>query len=420
MDRTELLSRERLAGYDPERLERAVILLVGAGAAGCNIALDLALSGVGELRVVDFDHVEASNVSRAPLFRRERLVGGRVRHKARELAQGFLAFSYAANPLARFAVAPVQALGLGAFQGVDVVISAVDGFRDRAWLSDAARACGVPFIEVGFSAPRGHVSVFPNRSSEEPGWRCLMPGADTGGISCALYARQVADEGRVPATQTVAATFGALAAEAAILALHGEFPLGGHLRDLDIRTGQGTSLRVASDPLCRSHHTHRDVLRVEVATSAPLAALFEAVREFAHEPVVHLPAPFLLQAPCALCGASVHVGKPSWAVRDPPTCRTCPKVAQLHGAGVLSQSTVTPDDELAARPCRALGIAPGAIVLVEDLRSGTSRAVRVAGSPDDLFLSRRRESASASDDAPPAPPSDGAAPTPAAPGDVAN
>ena len=191
MDRTELLSRERLAGYDPERLERAVILLVGAGAAGCNIALDLALSGVGELRVVDFDHVEASNVSRAPLFRRERLVGGRVRHKARELAQGFLAFSYAANPLARFAVAPVQALGLGAFQGVDVVISAVDGFRDRAWLSDAARACGVPFIEVGFSAPRGHVSVFPNRSSEEPGWRCLMPGADTGGISCALYARSV-------------------------------------------------------------------------------------------------------------------------------------------------------------------------------------------------------------------------------------
>lgn len=399
MDSTEVFSRERLAGYDPARLEKAVVLLVGAGAAGCNIALDLALSGVGELRIVDFDHVEASNVSRAPLFKRERLAGGRVRHKAREVAQGFLSFALASDPLARFATVPIEALGLGAFRGVDVVISAVDSFRVRAWLSDAARRCGIPFVECGFSAPRGHVSVFPNRASDEPCWRCLMPNVSSGGASCTLYARQIASEGRVPATQTVAAVFGALAAEAALLALHGEFPLGGRMRDLDVRTGRGSTIEVVADPCCTGHDRLGEVTDVAVAASAPLSSLFEAVHGLVADPLVHLPMPFLTRAPCALCGASVSIGKPVWSVREPPVCRTCPKVLQLHGLGVVTQSTVTRSDELSARPCRALGIAPGAILLVEDGVTQDALSVRIAGTVDDLFTSRRRDAPATADHA---------------------
>ncbi len=399
MDSKEMLSRERLAGYDPARLEKGVMLLVGAGAAGCNAALDLALSGVGELRVVDFDHVEASNISRAPLFKRERLSGGRVRHKARELAQGYLSFALASDPLVRFATVPIEALGLGAFRGVDVVISAVDSFPVRAWLSDAARRCGIPFVECGFSAPRGHVSVFPNRAADEACWRCLMPNVSSGGVSCDLYARQVVSEGRVPATQTVAAVFGALAAEAALLALHGELPLGGRMRDFDVRTGRGSTIEIVADPCCTGHDRFGEIIDVAVAASAPLSALFEAVQGLVAEPVVHLPMPFLTRAPCAICGAGVSIGKPVWAVREPPVCRTCPKVAQLHGLGVVTQSTVTRSDELTARPCRSLGIAPGAILVVEDGVTHDARAVRIAGTVEDLFTSRRRDASPTSDDA---------------------
>lgn len=398
MEWKDVLSRERLAGYDPARLEQATVLLVGAGAAGCNTALDLALSGVGELRVVDFDHVEASNISRAPLFKRERLTGGRLRHKARELAQGFLSFSLASAPVARFATAPIEALGLGAFRGVDVVISAVDSFRVRAWLSDAARRCGIPFVECGFSAPRGHVSVFPNRTAEEPCWRCLMPNVGTGGASCTLYAQQVVSEGRVPATQTVAAVFGALAAEAALLALHGEFPLGGRLLDLDARTGRGTTIEIGTDPCCPGHDRPGAVTDIPVAASAPLSALFEALQGLVEEPVVHLPMPFLVRAPCARCGAGVPIGKPVWAVREPPLCRVCPKTAQLHGLGVVTQTAITRQDELSARSCRSFGIAPGAILTVEDGVSHGARAVRIACAVDDLFTSLRRAPSVPSDD----------------------
>jgi len=384
------LSRERLAGYDPARLGAASVLLVGAGAAGNNVALTLALSGLGELRVVDFDHVEPSNLSRAPLFRRERLGGGRQRHKAREVAQGFLAHAMAPDPVARFATVPFEALGLGAFRGVDVVVSAVDSFRGRALLSDAARRCGIPFVECGFSAPRGHVSVFSNQRADGPCWRCLMPGATAGGASCTLYARAAAAEGRIAATQSVAAMFGAMAAEAALLALHGEFPLGDRMCDLDVRTGHAHVLEVVVEPGCGGHTALPEVVEVEVADSAPLSALFDVAERLVSRPIVHLPTPLLLRAPCALCGAGVTLGKPVWAVREPPQCRACPKVPQLSGQGVVTQGTVTRDDELASRACKALGIAPGAIVVVEDGSDSRAVALRIAGTVDDLFTTRRR------------------------------
>ncbi len=88
---TGLFDRERLAGYDPQLLNQAYVAVVGLGAAGCNIVQTLALSGVGNLGLVDFDVVEASNLTRSPLFDRRRLQGQRPRFKAREAALGALA-----------------------------------------------------------------------------------------------------------------------------------------------------------------------------------------------------------------------------------------------------------------------------------------------------------------------------------------
>src|SRR5438552_392866 len=103
----ELFSREARAGYDRARLDRGVGVLVGAGALGNNVAQTLALCGLGELRIIDFDHVARSNLTRAPLFRPERLRGARPRPKAHELALGFLAHAYATAPVVRAAAARV-------------------------------------------------------------------------------------------------------------------------------------------------------------------------------------------------------------------------------------------------------------------------------------------------------------------------
>ena len=46
-------SRELLAGYNPKLLAESTVLIVGVGALGQNLALNLALSGVGKLRIID-------------------------------------------------------------------------------------------------------------------------------------------------------------------------------------------------------------------------------------------------------------------------------------------------------------------------------------------------------------------------------
>jgi molybdopterin/thiamine biosynthesis adenylyltransferase len=405
----DLHSRETLAGYDRARLERAVVMTVGAGAAGNNIVQTLALGGVGEQRVIDPDTIEPSNLTRSPLFRRERLAGNRRRHKARELAVGALAHSYAASPVARYAVARIESLGLGVFEGVDVVISAVDSLAVRAYLADATRLLGVPFVEVGFAAAHGHLSVFPNRSGEEACWRCLHPQVASGGFSCALYAAEAEAQGRIPATQTIAAVFGALAAEAAIQALHGEFPLGGQVLELNIRTGATLSYAISPDPACPGfHRRYPKPTLLEVGADEPLRAIFAALGPRMVEPVLHLPMPYLVAAPCTRCGALVSVGRPIESGLDRVLCKACPTVPQLGPGGLQVLTQVRATDSIRDRACRKAGLPPGAIFQVEDVGRRTMEVVRLRGTPGDLLLTvgpRDRAGADRSDDDPPPAPS---------------
>ena len=53
-----------ICGWDQERLTRARVMVAGVGALGNASAVDLALTGIGRLLLVDFDHIETSNLSR--------------------------------------------------------------------------------------------------------------------------------------------------------------------------------------------------------------------------------------------------------------------------------------------------------------------------------------------------------------------
>lgn len=385
----DLFSREALAGYDRDKLERGVVTLVGCGAGGSNVAHNASLSGVGEMRLIDYDTIEASNLTRSPLFRRVTVSRSTPPFKARELALGFVATSYASNPVARYAVARVEDLGLGALAGSDVVISAADSFTVRAQLADATRLLGIPLVEIGFHAPHGQVSVFSNRTKGAACWRCLHPEVSAGGVSCSTYAASVVSEGRVPATQTVASALAAIAGEAAIQALHGRFPLDGRVLHLDVRSGAASLLEVTPDPECPGcHRLLGDIRRLDVRCDEPLARVFEALGDVVQRPVVHLPSPFVVEAPCARCGASVPVGKPHALVREVPVCAKCDTAAPP--GQLIAISTVEPGDRFARFKCRKLGLPTAAIFEVEDFESRSVMAVQLAGSADDIFVAKRR------------------------------
>jgi len=58
-----------ISWWERKRVEEAKILVVGAGALGNEVIQNLALMGVGYLYIIDFDTIEAANLSRSPLFR---------------------------------------------------------------------------------------------------------------------------------------------------------------------------------------------------------------------------------------------------------------------------------------------------------------------------------------------------------------
>ena len=128
--------------WDQQRLAEARVMVVGAGALGNEVLKNLALLGVGYLFIVDFDMVEASNLSRSVLFRSE----DAGRPKAEVAAERVQAI----NP--DVAVIPFHGdvtrdLGLGVYRRMDVVIGCLDSREARLAVNRACWRVGGPWVD---------------------------------------------------------------------------------------------------------------------------------------------------------------------------------------------------------------------------------------------------------------------------------
>ena len=125
------------------RLLGAKVAVVGVGATGAASASLLARAGVGRLRLIDRDFVEASNLQRQVLFDEEDAAEGLPKAEAarRKIAR----FNSAVAVEARIAdLVPANAEEM--LGGVDVVLDATDNFETRYLINDFAVARGVPWI----------------------------------------------------------------------------------------------------------------------------------------------------------------------------------------------------------------------------------------------------------------------------------
>ncbi len=199
------------------------------------------------------------------------------------------------------------------------------------------------------------------------------------------------EQGRTPATQPSASLFASLAAELAIQALHGRFPIEDAAIHFDLHTGQSRVVAVTPDEHCPgAHRIAEDVHDLAVSAAEPLDALFALAAQLVPDPVIQLPAAFVVEAPCARCGAPVAVGRPAWALREAPECRVCPALPQIGNAGALTLATLSPSDGLGRRRLRDLGLPPGATFEIASASTAETLLARLAGTVDDHFTTRRR------------------------------
>jgi molybdopterin/thiamine biosynthesis adenylyltransferase len=160
-----------------QRLAGARVGLVGCGATGSALALLLARSGVGLLRIVDRDYVEPSNLQRQALFDEE---------DARESLPKALA---AARQIARFNsqitvephVADLTPANCADLLGdVDLILDGTDNFETRYLINDYAVKNSVAWI---YSAAVGSYAVTLNvLPGETACLACVFPDPPRGTV----------------------------------------------------------------------------------------------------------------------------------------------------------------------------------------------------------------------------------------------
>ena len=157
-----------------KQLEKARVLLVGAGGLGSPAAFYLAAAGVGFLRLVDDDVVDRSNLHRQILHTEDRIGELKVDSAACSLK--------ALNPRTQIDSRSVRLSAENVdtlLADVDLVIDGADNFPTRYLLSDACVKLRKPLVYGAVHRFEGQVSVFDagRQPGQAPCYRCLFPQA---------------------------------------------------------------------------------------------------------------------------------------------------------------------------------------------------------------------------------------------------
>jgi molybdopterin/thiamine biosynthesis adenylyltransferase len=157
-----------VGGIGQKRINRAAVLVVGAGGLGSPVALYLAAAGVGKIGIVDNDVVDTSNLQRQILH-----TTAAIGRKKVESARDTL---LALNP--NLDIVPLD-LRLNAgnifdiLKDYDVVAEGSDNFPTKFLVNDACVMTGTPLSMAGIFRFSGQIlTVVPRQG---PCYRCLIP-----------------------------------------------------------------------------------------------------------------------------------------------------------------------------------------------------------------------------------------------------
>ncbi|MDY7221943.1 thiazole biosynthesis adenylyltransferase ThiF [Halalkalibacterium halodurans] len=162
-----------------QKLQNSAVLIVGIGALGTVLANHFVRAGIGHVRMVDRDYVEASNLQRQLLFDED---------DVREC----LPKAVAAQQKLQKVNSDIKVEGIVAdvtvenihelMEGMDLVLDGTDNFQTRFLINDACFQMGLPFIYGGAVSSRGMTAMFiPEKT---PCLRCFIQEGQGSGQTC--------------------------------------------------------------------------------------------------------------------------------------------------------------------------------------------------------------------------------------------
>ncbi|PKQ26418.1 MAG: hypothetical protein CVT64_04885 [Actinobacteria bacterium HGW-Actinobacteria-4] len=212
-------------------LSRARVAIVGVGGIGCPAAIYLAAAGVGQLTIIDPDHVSVTNLHRQVLYG-----AGDVGLPKAQTAAAAIRRMSPDSEVSAVPCAVTSANAMGLLAGHDVIVDGTDTFAARFVVADAGVELGIPVAWGAVLGWDGHVTVFDSLVT----LRDLHPAEPAGDIasceSSAVLGTLCGQVGSAVATEAVK-----------IITGMGQ-PLVGRIASIDARTGRWREVELLPAP----------------------------------------------------------------------------------------------------------------------------------------------------------------------------
>jgi adenylyltransferase/sulfurtransferase len=314
---------EFISWWEREKVQNAKVLVVGAGALGNEVIKNLALMGVGYIFIIDFDKIEAANLSRSVLFRE----GDNNRSKAEVVAAR--AKSINPNVHIQYLNADVTTgLGLGIIRRMDAIIGCLDNREARLAVNRFCYWMNKPWVDGAIQELLGLMRVF--KPGEGACYECTLTEAALRDLSlrysCQLLARQNVLMGKVPTTPTIASIIGGMQAQEALKLIH----------DMPVEPGKVTHFNGLTNVMhttayvpreeCESHWTYGEVTELPArAERTTLQDLLRIARsDLGEHAVIELDQELVTSLECPNCHTMEQVLQPMSAITfEAGHCPTC-------------------------------------------------------------------------------------------------
>jgi len=323
---------EFISWWEREKVQNAKVMVVGAGALGNEVIKNLTLMGVGHLFIVDFDKVEAANLSRSILFRE----GDDNRSKA-EIAA---ARAKSINPdvHVQYMNGDVTTqLGLGIIRRMDVIIGCLDNREARLAVNRFCYWVNKPWVDGAIQELLGLMRVFvPGQGAC---YECTLTEQALRDLSmrysCPLLARQNILLGKVPTTPTIASIIGGMQSQEALKLINGMPVEPGKVTHFNGMVNEMHTTAYSPRDDCESHWTYGEITelpaRAERTTLGDLLRIARA--DLGPDAMLELDQELITQLECPNDHTVEEILRPlSEVTFEAGHCPTC---------GVLRESTLT-------------------------------------------------------------------------------
>ncbi|MCC6501189.1 MAG: ThiF family adenylyltransferase [Anaerolineales bacterium] len=342
---------EFISWWEREKVKDAKVLVIGAGALGNEVIKNLSLMGVGNIFIIDFDKIEAANLSRSVLFRET----DNNRNKAEVAA----ARAKAVNPdvhIQYLNADVTTGLGLGIIRRMDVIVGCLDNREARLAVNRFCHWMNKAWVDGAIQELLGLMRVFV--PGEGACYECTLTEAALRDLSlrysCQLLARANVLLGKVPTTPTIASIIGGMQSQEALKLIHNMPVEAGKVTHFNGLTNHMHTTAYVPRDECESHWVYGDI--TELPARAERATLHDLLRiaraDLGEHAFIELDQELVTSLECPNCHTKDDVLKPlSDITFEAGHCPTC---------GALREATfthmITGDENFLHRSLASVGV----------------------------------------------------------------